>query len=48
MEDKARAAITMKEHRAIYDAIMAGNAELAARLTEEHISKAKIHMFGGK
>ena len=48
MEDKARATITTKEHRAIYDAIMAGDAELAAKLTWEHIAHAKTHMFGGK
>lgn len=48
MEDKERAAITMKEHKAIFDAIMAGDADLAAQLTEDHIENAKKHMFGGK
>ena len=48
MEDKVRAATTMREHRSIYDAIMAGDAELAAKLTQEHIANAKVHMFGGK
>ena len=48
MEDKVRAATTMKEHRDIYDAIMAGDADLAAKLTQLHIANAKIHMFGGK
>lgn len=48
MEDKSRAGVTMAEHRVIYEAIMAGNAELAAKLTGEHIANAKAHMFGGK
>ena len=48
MDDKVRAATTMKEHRGIYDAIMAGDPELAAKLTQEHIANAKVHMFGGK
>lgn len=47
MEDRARATVTMKEHRAIYEAIMAGDAELAAKLTHDHIANAKAHMFGG-
>ncbi len=48
MEDRARAAITRKEHQAIYEAIIAGNADLAASLSEEHIKNAKAHMFGGE
>ena len=36
----------MKEHRAIYDAIMAGDADLASRLATEHIAEAKEHMLG--
>ena len=48
MEDKERASTTMKEHRDIYNAIMAGDANLAAKLTERHIANAKVHMFGGK
>lgn len=48
MEDKSRATITTKEHRAIFDAIIAGDADLAAKLTERHIANAKAHMFGGK
>lgn len=47
MEDKARTPITRKEHQAIYEAIVSGNAELAAKLTAEHIKNAKVHMFGG-
>ena len=44
MDDKSRAACTLKEHHAIYEAIMAQDGELAAKLTSEHISKAKDHM----
>ena len=44
MDDKKRAACTLKEHHAIYEAIMAGNADLAAELTSRHISNAKEHM----
>ncbi len=45
MDDKARAACTLKEHHAIYEAIISGDADLAAKLTSEHISKAKEHML---
>ncbi len=48
MNDKDRVPVTRLEHRAIYDAIMAGDADLAAKLTEEHIRNAKIHMLGGE
>ena len=48
MEDKARSAKTMKEHRAMYEAIISGDAELAMELTTRHISNAKIHMLEGK
>ena len=46
MSDKSRAAVTLKEHHAIFDAIMAGDANLARKLTAEHIYNAKIHMLG--
>ena len=46
MEDKSRAACTLKEHHEIYDAIKAGNAELARQLATTHIINAKAHMFG--
>ena len=46
-DDRERVAITRQEHRAIYQAIMDGNAELAEKLTAEHIRNAKIHMLGG-
>ena len=48
MQDPERVKKTMKEHRAIYDAIMAGNAELAQNLATAHIAEAKEHMLGGK
>ena len=47
MEDRQRSGKTMKEHRAMYDAIMSGNAELAMELTTQHIANAKIHMMKG-
>ena len=46
MENRQRSAKTMKEHRAMYEAIMAGDAKLAMELTTEHIANAKIHMMG--
>ena len=45
MEDRQRSAKTMKEHRAMYEAIISGNAELAMELTTQHISNAKNHMM---
>lgn len=47
MENRQRSAKTMKEHRAMYEAIMAGDAKLAMELTTEHIANAKIHMMEG-
>ena len=47
MNDPNRIVNTQAEHRRIYDAMMAGNADLAKQLTTEHISKAKAHMIGG-
>ena len=46
MDDKARATCTLKEHHQIFDAIKAGNAELARELSATHIINAKTHMFG--
>ena len=46
MQDAERNKKTMKEHRAIYEAIMSGNAELAQQLATEHIAEAKVHMLG--
>lgn len=47
LQDKARAACTLKEHHEIYDAIAAGNAQLAQQLCAKHIVNAKHHIFGG-
>ena len=47
MSDPNRIVNTQAEHRRIYDAMMAGDADLAKLLTTEHISKAKAHMIGG-
>ncbi len=46
MEDKTRATCTLQEHHEIFDAIKAGNADLAKALAETHIVKARTHMFG--
>ncbi len=46
MEDKVRATCTLQEHHEIFDAIAAGNAELAKSLSAKHIVNAKAHMFG--
>ena len=47
MSHPTRVAATMQEHRAMCTAILSGNAELAAQLTEQHIENAKIHMMAG-
>ena len=39
---------TMNEHKQIFQAIAAGNAELAQELTTAHIVHAKEHMIGGE
>ena len=46
MEDRERSTKTTVAHRAIYDAIISGNAELAMELTTKHIEIAKEHMLG--
>ena len=46
MEDRERAACTLKEHRDIYDAIFSKNAEKAMELSSQHIVNAKKHMLG--
>ena len=45
MEDRERTALTTQEHRGIYEAIMAGDALLAKKLTKAHIANAKDHMI---
>ena len=47
MEDWNRSTQTTKEHRAMYEAIVSGNAELAMELTTRHIANAKEHMIKG-
>ena len=46
MDDPNRVPRTLKEHRAICEAIVAGNAALAQQLTTQHIANAKEHMLG--
>ena len=46
MEDQQRSPKTLREHRQIYDAIIAGNGELAQDLMSKHIENAKKHMIG--
>lgn len=43
--NKERAGVSLQEHRAIYEAIVAGDAELARARTAEHIDHAKAHMI---
>ncbi len=47
MQDPDRTAKTKQEHRAIYDALMAADADLAMELTGQHIENAKEHMIRG-
>ena len=44
VENESRATQSAAEHRAIYEAIAAKNAELAEKLTIEHIQNAKAHI----
>ena len=48
LEDRERTANSMREHHAIYKAIVSGDAELARQLTAQHIEHAKEHMLGRK
>ena len=45
MEDRERTAKTTQEHRQIYEAIIAGDALLAKKLTKAHIANSKDHMI---
>ena len=47
MEDWERTTQTTKEHYAIYQAIVAGDADLAKQLMKQHIIHAKEHMIKG-
>ena len=48
IDDWERTTNTMNEHRAMFEAIASGNAELAEQLATEHIVKAKRHMIEGE
>ncbi len=45
LDSRDRASLTLKEHRAIFDAIMDRDGHLASKLTAQHISNAKEHMI---
>lgn len=45
IEDKNRLGNSIQEHKAIYNAIVSGDAELAAKLITEHIERAKKNMI---
>ena len=45
IEDPARLEHSIREHKAIFDAIASGNADLAAELTTRHIENAKENMI---
>ncbi len=45
MENWERAALSRQEHYNIYKAIAAGDAELAQKLTDQHVSNAKAQMI---
>ena len=47
MEDRPRTVNTRKEHKAIFDAMASGDADLAESLMAKHIENAKKHMLGG-
>ena len=47
IDDWDRTTETMKQHKAIFQAIASGNAELAQELTTAHIIHAKEHMLEG-
>ena len=45
IEDEARLSQSIEEHRAIYEAIAAKDAEKAQQLTSRHIQNAKENMI---
>ena len=45
IEDKARQSRSIQEHKAICNAILSGDAELAEKLITEHIERAKKNMI---
>lgn len=46
VENQDRAALSAREHRAIFEAIEKGDAELAERYTIQHIQNAKDYILG--
>ncbi len=44
VESKSRAGASVNEHKAIYEAIAAGDCEKASKLMEKHIENAYIHI----
>ena len=47
IDDWDRTTNTMREHRAMYEAIASGNADLAQELATQHIIQASRHMIEG-
>jgi len=45
LEDPARLGMSIQEHKDIFNAMAAGNAELAEELTVQHILHAKNNMM---
>lgn len=45
LDNRERVTQSLREHRAIYDAIVSGQADLAQELTTRHIANAKEHML---
>ena len=45
LDNRDRVTQSLQEHRAIYEAIVSGQAELAQKLTTSHIGNAKEHML---
>ena len=45
-DDQQRVAASVNQHKQIFCAIAAGDAQLAQKLIEEHIESAKNHMIG--
>ena len=45
VSDSSRAAASVAEHRAIYEAIASRNGQLAARLVSEHLNNAYKHII---
>ena len=45
VENKSRATASVKEHRALYEAIAARDSEKASKLALEHINNAYMHII---